>query len=142
MHRLDLGLYSHRKEFLRKWNQNPYYLQKQKTKKNSLHQKLREGSSPRRCITQDSEPNTPPTELFRPPQPAVYHWDKDAWAIGCAACYIPREVANLLSHLMRCMLHSKRSSELALSSNALPHSERSSELALSSDALHATFREK
>ena len=35
--------------------------------KNPLYQKLRGASNPRRCITEDSEPNTLPTELFRPP---------------------------------------------------------------------------
>ena len=36
-----------------------------KTPKNKLYRKLR-GPNPRHCITQDSEPNTLPTELFRP----------------------------------------------------------------------------
>ena len=36
--------------------------------KNPLYRRLRGGSNPRGCITQDSEPNTLPTELFRPPE--------------------------------------------------------------------------
>ena len=34
--------------------------------KNPLYRGLRGGSNPHRCVTQDSEPNTLPTELFRP----------------------------------------------------------------------------
>ena len=48
---------------LGEWSQNPCYLQG----KNPLYRKLRRGSNPLRCITQDSEPNTLPTELFRFP---------------------------------------------------------------------------
>ena len=59
MRRLDLGLYSHPKELLgngvRKIASTGKIL-------------LRGGSNPRRCITQDSEPNTLPAELFRPLQ--------------------------------------------------------------------------
>ena len=33
---------------------------------NPLYWRFRGGSKPRRCIRQDSEPNTLPTELFRP----------------------------------------------------------------------------
>ena len=47
----------------REWNQNPCLLQG----KNPLYRKLGEGSNQRCCIMQDSEPNTLPTELFRPP---------------------------------------------------------------------------
>ena len=65
VHRLDPGLYSHPKEFLgngvrthvNSKGENPLY-----RKKNLFIG----GSNPRRCITQDSEPNTLPTELFRP----------------------------------------------------------------------------
>ena len=35
--------------------------------KNPLYRRRRGGSHPRRCITQNSTPNTLPTELFRPP---------------------------------------------------------------------------
>ena len=52
VHRLVLG----------DWSQNPCELQG----KNSLYQKLRSRSNPQRCMTQDSEPNTLPTELFWP----------------------------------------------------------------------------
>ena len=37
---------------------------------------LRRGSTPRRCITQDSEPNTLPTELFRPSNKYINFGDK------------------------------------------------------------------
>ena len=74
--RLDLGLYSHPKEFF-------FFFfffffleggregERIKTHVNSkgekpLYQELRGGSNPRRCITQDGEPNTLPTELIRP----------------------------------------------------------------------------
>ena len=36
-------------------------------RENPLYRRLRGGSNPRRCISQDSEPNTLPTERFRPP---------------------------------------------------------------------------
>ena len=63
VHRLGLGLYSHPKEF---WG-NGVRTHVNSTGKNPLYQKLRGGSNLRRCITQDSEPNTLPTELFRSP---------------------------------------------------------------------------
>ena len=47
---------------LGEWSLNPCYLQG----KNHLCQRLRGGSNPRCCITQDSEPNTLLTELFQP----------------------------------------------------------------------------
>ena len=53
------------KRVFREWSQNPCWLQA----KNSLYQRLRGGSNPQHCITQDSEPNTLPTELFRPREP-------------------------------------------------------------------------
>ena len=62
MHRLDLGLYSHPKEFLGNGFRTHDY-----SKKNPLYHRLRGGLNPQRCITQDSEPNTLPTELFQPP---------------------------------------------------------------------------
>ena len=46
-------------------------------RKKPLYRRLRGGSNPRRCIKQDSEPNTIPTELLRPPysctSPAIIH---------------------------------------------------------------------
>ena len=78
MHRQDLGLYSHPKEVVFIFfgggggeagvggggmESEPMLTPKGP---NSLYRKLREESSPRRCIMQDSEPNTLPTELFRP----------------------------------------------------------------------------
>ena len=76
VHRLDLDSYSHPKEvfilfyfslfifffFFRKWSPNPIYPHG----KNPIYRRLRGGSNPRRCITHFSEPNTLPTELFRP----------------------------------------------------------------------------
>ena len=57
VHRLDLGLYSPPKEFLGSGV---------RTHVNS-NRRLTGVSNPRRYITQDSEPNTLPTELFRSP---------------------------------------------------------------------------
>ena len=50
------------KEFLGEWSQNPCKLQG----KSPLYWRLRGGSNSRHRITQDSEPNTLPTELLRP----------------------------------------------------------------------------
>ena len=36
-------------------------------RKNPFYRRLKGGSNPQRCITQDSEPNTLPTELYQPP---------------------------------------------------------------------------
>ena len=47
---------------LREWSQNPCELQGE----DPLYQRFRGGWNPRRCIMQDREPNTLPTELFRP----------------------------------------------------------------------------
>ena len=61
MHRLDLGLYSHPKELLEEWSQNPR--EKSPPPEKNL---LRGGSNPRRCVKQDSEPNTLPTSYSGP----------------------------------------------------------------------------
>ena len=65
MLRLDLGLYSHDhpKEF---WGveSEPMLTPREKI---PLCQRLRGRSVPRRCIRQNNEPNTLPTELLRPP---------------------------------------------------------------------------
>ena len=63
VHRLDLGLYSHPKEFL--WNEV-------RTQGKIPSRRLRGGSSPRRCIMQDSEPNTLGTQLFQPPLSFIF----------------------------------------------------------------------
>ena len=47
----------------KQWSQNPCKLQG----KNPFYWRLRGRLNPRCCITQNSEPNTLPTELFRPP---------------------------------------------------------------------------
>ena len=69
VHRLDLGLHSHPKEFLG----NGVKTRANSKGKISCTRKkfLRGGSNPRPCIKQDSEPNTLPTELFRPPGHSV-----------------------------------------------------------------------
>ena len=62
MHRLDLVLHSHPKEFLGNGVKNHV----NSKEKNPLYRRLRGGSNPRHCTTQDSEHNTLLTELFRP----------------------------------------------------------------------------
>ena len=64
-------LYSHPKEFWGKWSQNLYVTSKGKIPSTGKIF-LRGGSNPRRCIKQDSKPNTLPTELFRPQMLIVY----------------------------------------------------------------------
>ena len=61
VHRLDLGLYSHLKEF----GENGVRTHVNSKEKNPLYRGLRGGLNTRRCITQDTE-HTLPTELFRP----------------------------------------------------------------------------
>ena len=68
VHRVDLGLISYLKEFL----ENGVSIHVTSQEKNSLYQRFRGGSNPRHCITQDSESNTLPTELFQPPN----YWGK------------------------------------------------------------------
>ena len=65
VHRLDLGLYSHPKEFC--GNRVRIHVNSKATipsarKKNSPQRRL----NPRRCITQDREPNTLPTSYSDP----------------------------------------------------------------------------
>ena len=64
VHRLDLGLYSHPKEI---WGNGVRTHVKSKGKLFSTGKILpRGGSNPRRCIKQDSEPNTVPTSFSSP----------------------------------------------------------------------------
>ena len=73
VHRLDLGLYSHPKEF---WGNGVRIHVNSKGKIPSTGNFLpRGGSNPWRCIKQDSEPDALPTELLRPPgnTSGVYH---------------------------------------------------------------------
>ena len=63
VHRLELGIYSHSKDF---WGNGVRTHIKSKGEKKTLSRKVRGGSNRWRCIMQDSEPNTIPTELFRP----------------------------------------------------------------------------
>ena len=66
MHILVLGLYSHLKEF---WgNEVRTHVNSEGKISSTGKILLRRGSNSRRCIKQDSEPNTLPTELFRPQQ--------------------------------------------------------------------------
>ena len=65
MHRLDLGLYSHPKQFLG----NGVRTHVNSKEKKTLNRKkilLRGGSNPRCCIKQDSERNTLPTSYSDP----------------------------------------------------------------------------
>ena len=62
VHRLDLGLYSHPKEFGRNGVRNHV----NSKGKNPLYRILRRGSNPHCCIPQDIESNTLPTKLFWP----------------------------------------------------------------------------
>ena len=55
LHRLDLGLYSHPKEF---WGNGVRTHVNSKGKIPSTREILRGGLNPLRCIKQDSEPNT------------------------------------------------------------------------------------
>ena len=64
LYRLDLALYSHLKEF---WGNRVRHHVNSKGK-SPLYRRLRGSSNPWHCIMQDSEPNTQPTELFRPPK--------------------------------------------------------------------------
>ena len=57
--RLDLGLYSHLKEFLGNRVRTHF-----SSKEKNLYWRLRGVSNPQRCISQDSKPNTLLTELF------------------------------------------------------------------------------
>ena len=60
VHRLDLGLYSHPKELSGNGVRSHV-----NSKGNSLT-RGGGGSNPRRCVTEDSEPNTPAAERFWP----------------------------------------------------------------------------
>ena len=73
MHRLDLGLYSHPKAF---WGNGGRTHVNSNGKIPSTRKKILRGRpNPRRCITQDSECNTLPADLFRP-QPFNKHANK------------------------------------------------------------------
>ena len=64
MHRLDLGLYSHPKEF---WGNGVRNIVNSRRKIPSTGNiLLRGGWNPRRCVKQDSEPNTLPTSCPAP----------------------------------------------------------------------------
>ena len=63
VHRLDLGLYSHPKEF---WG-NGVRNHANPKRKIPLYRRLRGGLNLQCCIMQDSKPNTLPTELFELP---------------------------------------------------------------------------
>ena len=72
VHILDLGLYSHPKDFC--GNGVRTHVNSKGKIPSTRTILLRGGLNPRRCIKQDNEPNALPTELFRPqtcdPSPA------------------------------------------------------------------------
>ena len=73
VHRLDLGLYSHPKEFLGNGVRTHV---KSMGKIPSTGKLLpREGSNPQRCIKQDSKPNTLPMS-YSGPLSEVVNWDR------------------------------------------------------------------
>ena len=65
VHRLDLGLYSHPIEIRGNGVRTHGNSKRKITSTRKIL--LRGGLNPRRCIRQDSEPNTSPAELFRSP---------------------------------------------------------------------------
>ena len=67
VHRLDLGLYSHPKEFLQ--NGDRTHVNSKGKIPSTEKILLRGGTNPRRCIKQDSEPNTLPMS-YPPPPPS------------------------------------------------------------------------
>ena len=81
VHRPDLFLYSYPKEF----GGNGVRTHVNSKGKKSLYRKLRGGSNPRRSIRQDSEPNTLPTELFRPCNSPVLTHTLPRWPSGKAS---------------------------------------------------------
>ena len=95
VHKLDLSLYSHPKEFLENTARN-HVSSKGKT---LFYQKLRGGLHPRRCITQDIEPNTLPTELFRP---HTFLWaTSKTFLLMCLHVVL---LCNLISSVASCQL--------------------------------------
>ena len=95
VHRLHLGLYSHPKEFggngvrthVKSKGEIPSTGGKKKKKK-----KLRGGSKPRRCIKQDSEPNTLPMSYSGP----------NLLSVPCHLCRPMHSTSS--SHLLRCSM--------------------------------------
>ena len=55
-------------------------------RENPLYRRLRRGLNTRRCIRQDSEPNTLPAELFRP-HPSDFKTDTSVAALPDAGVY-------------------------------------------------------
>ena len=89
VHRLDLSLYSHRKEILGDMESEPMLTPREKS---PIPKKkfLRGGSNPRRCIKQDSESNTLPTSYSGPLRnrsgteqniKALIAWERE-WGVG------------------------------------------------------------
>ena len=69
MHRLDLGLYSHPKQFLR--NGVRTHVNCKENIPTTRKILLRVGSNPRHCTKQDSEPNTLPMNYSGPVTPSI-----------------------------------------------------------------------
>ena len=83
VYRLNLGLYSHPKEFCGTGVRTSV---NSKGKIPSFGKMLlRGGSNPWHCITQDSKPNTLPPELFQPP-------DAKQNGIQCSGRWIHKEI--------------------------------------------------
>ena len=93
--------------------------------KNPLSQRLRGGSNPWRCITQDSEPNTLLTELFLP-QHQVFKDSRDErwlhWSTLLAAgdVRLPAVVKGRQGHLLTGDSHIDASYLLTAHTNSLP----------------------
>ena len=81
VHRLDLGLYSHLKEFGGNWVRTHV---NSKVKIPFTGKNFRGGWNPWHCVKQDSEPNTLPMSY---PGPHLY-----------SSCFLPKEHAECISH--------------------------------------------
>ena len=86
VHRLDLGLYSHLKEFLESTHVNS---------KGKIHSTgkifFRGGSNPQHCIKQDSKPNTLPTSYSAPPSrppPAKRYQQSAPWCCSTSHLFL------------------------------------------------------
>ena len=92
VHRLDLGLYSHPKEF---WGNavRTYLSSKWKIPSTGKKILLSGGLNPQRCIKQDSEPNTLPTSYSVPSLSPfdewstgdVYQRNQVHWQLSCCS---------------------------------------------------------
>ena len=97
MHRLDLGLYSHPKEFLGEWSLNPCQLQE----KNPLYRKM----SPEEDRTRDTVDSEPKHYQLSYSGPALTYAHRSRWSIGhlrplaiapCSGLFWPFQTSCLL----------------------------------------------